>query len=116
MTRFTNATRDSFGQFSTWLPKALFEHAEAGHALISVYANDPDQLKDEPPELVSAVQQAVSKSVRPFRELLSRNQTNWTVVAAAGARLAARGFPELPEAEAVPQLWEAISRMIRLDQ
>jgi len=116
MTRFKQAPRDSFGEFSAWLPNALFQHAEAGQALISVYANDPDQLKDEPAELVSAVQQAVSKSVRPFRELLSRNQTNWTVVAAAGAGWAARVFPDLPEAERVPKLWDAICKMVRLDQ
>jgi len=116
MARFRHAPRDSFGEFSTWLPKALFEHAEAGHAILSVYANDPDQLKDEAPELVSAVQQAVSKSVRPFRELISRNQTNWTVVAAAGAGWAARVFPNLPASEQAPRLWEAIGRLCRLDR
>src|SRR5436190_9249038 len=63
MARFKHAPRNSFGEFSAWLPKALFEHAEAGNAIIMIYANDPDQLKDEPPELVSAVQQAVSKNV-----------------------------------------------------
>ncbi len=116
MARFRHAPRDSFGEFSSWLPKALQETAEAGHALISVYANDPDQLKDEPPELVSAVQQAVSKGVRSFRELISRNQTNWTVVAAAGAGWAARVFPDLPAAERTEKLWEAIARLVRLDR
>src|SRR3954451_11769396 len=52
MTRFKEAPRDSFGEFSTWLPTALFEHAQAGQAIVSVYANDPDQLKDQAPELV----------------------------------------------------------------
>ena len=116
MARFTHAPRDSFGEFSSWLPKALFEHAEAGHALLSVYANDPDQLKDEPPELVSQVQQAASKHVRPFRELISRNQTNWCVVAAAGEGWAARVFPDLALEERVPRLWEAIARLVRLDR
>jgi len=116
MARFHHAPRDSFGEFSSWLPRALVEHAEAGHAIVSVYANDPDQLKDEPPELVSAVQQAVSKAVRPFRELISRNQTNWTVVAAAGGGWAARVFPGLPPAEQVARLWDAIARLCRLDQ
>src|SRR5438105_5147727 len=116
LVRFEHAPRDSFGEFSAWLPKALFEHAEAGQAIVSVYANDPDQLKDEPPELVSAVQQAVSKNVRPFRELISRNQTNWTVVAAAGAGWAARVFPQLPAAEQAPRLWDAIGKLIRLDR
>jgi aminopeptidase len=116
MARFRHAARDSFDEFSAWLPRALVEHAEAGHAIASVYANDPDQLKDEPPELVSTVQQAVSKAVRPFRELISRNQTNWTVVAAAGAGWAARVFPESAPAEQVSQLWEAIARLCRLDR
>src|SRR3954471_8125037 len=42
LARFGNAPRDTFGQFSSWLPKALAEHAEAGHAVLSIYANDPD--------------------------------------------------------------------------
>jgi aminopeptidase len=116
MARFRYAPRDSFDGFSAWLPRALVEHAEAGHAIASIYANDPDQLKDEPPDLVSAVQQAVSKAVRPFRELISRNQTNWTVVAAAGAGWAARVFPGRPPAEQVAGLWEAIARLCRLDR
>ena len=84
--------------------------------MLSVYANDPDQLKDQPTELVGAVQQAVSRSVRPFRELISRNQTNWTVVAAAGAGWAARVFPHLPREQQVPRLWEAIGALCRLDR
>jgi aminopeptidase len=116
MVRFQCAPRDSFGEFSAWLPRALFEHAEAGHAVLSVYANDPDQLKDQPTELVGAVQQAVSLSVRPFRELISRNQTNWTVVAAASSGWAARVFPSLPREEQVPRLWDAIGALCRLDR
>jgi aminopeptidase len=116
LSRFREAPRDSFAEFSSWLPKALFEHAEAGHAIISVYANDPDQLKDEPPELVSAVQQSVSKHVRPFRELISRNQTNWCVVAAAGEGWASRIFPDVPRAQQVPRLWDAIAKLVRLDR
>ena len=37
--------------------------------MLSIYANDPDLLKDEPPDLVGALQQTTARSVRPFREL-----------------------------------------------
>ena len=83
--RLQRAPRDSFGEFSAWLPSALVQHVEAGHAVLSIYANDPDQLKDYPPEQVAAVQQTTARAVRPFREHISRNQTNWGVVAAAAA-------------------------------
>src|SRR5438552_9638219 len=55
--RFKSAPRESFGQFSAWLPDALVAHADAGHAVLSIYANDPDQLANEPPDLVSTLQQ-----------------------------------------------------------
>ena len=114
--RFTTAPRDSFEQFSAWLPHALVGHVEAGHAVLSVYANDPDLLKGEPVDLVGAVQQSTSRAVLPFREHISRNQTNWAVVAAAGSGWAAKVFPDLPRDQQVPRLWEAIGRLCRLDR
>ena len=73
--RFMRAPRNSFGEYSAWLPQALVQHVEGGHAVLSIYANDPDLLKNESTELVSTVQEATARDVRPFRELVSRNQT-----------------------------------------
>ena len=114
--RLQHAPRDSFDEFSAWLPRALVQHVEAGHAVLSIYANDPDQLKDYPPDSVAAVQQATARSIRPFREHISRNQTNWGVVAAAAASWAARVFPDLPPAQQMIALWGAIERLCRLDR
>jgi aminopeptidase len=113
--RFKSAPRDSFSQFSAWLPGALAAHAEAGHAVLSIYANDPDHLKNEPPELVSALQQTTARSVRPFREHISRNRTNWCVVAASAPAWAARVFPGPSPGQQVDRLWDAIARLCRLD-
>lgn len=116
LTRFRHAPRTSFGEFSAWLPDALAKHAEAGHAVLSIYANDPDLLKDEPTALVGAVQQAVGRSVRAFREYISRNRTNWSVIAAPSQAWADVVFPNLPVNERVPKLWEEIARLVRLDR
>ena len=37
LARFRHAPRDSFSNFSAWLPNALAEHANAGGAVLSVY-------------------------------------------------------------------------------
>ena len=116
LTRYRHAHRDSFGEFSSWFPSALERHVEAGHAVVSLSANDPDLLKDEPPELVSAVQQASSREVRPFRELISRNHTNWAVIAGATTGWARKIFPDAPPEEATRMLWDAIWKMSRLDR
>ena len=114
--RFQHAPRESFKEFSEWLPRTLLEHVQHDHAVLSVYANDPDHLKDQNPELITEVQQATSRAVRQFREQISRNQINWTVVAAAGARWAAKVFPDAPDGRQIDLLWDAIGRMCRLDQ
>ncbi|HEX7792907.1 MAG TPA: aminopeptidase [Vicinamibacterales bacterium] len=114
--RYRYAPRDSFDEFSAWLPDALLRHAEAGHAVLSIYANDPDAFQNEPPELVGAVQQVVSRSVRSFRDCISRNQTNWAVIAAASPGWAQRVFPDAPVGQQMDLLWDAIRRLCRLDQ
>jgi aminopeptidase len=114
--RFAHAPRDSFDEFSEWLPRALAEHVQAGHAVLSIYANDPDQLKDEPPDLVATVQETTARNVRPFREHISRNHTNWAVVAAPAAAWAARVFPEVERSQQTSLLWDAIGYLCRLDR
>ena len=114
--RFQHARPETLGAFSTWLPAALAEHARGGHAVVSVYANDPDLLERQPTDCVGALQQAVSRSMTAFREMISRNQTNWAVVAASGAAWAAKVFPEANQAEQVDRLWDAIARLCRLDR
>ena len=116
LARYRHAPRDSFGEFSRWLPDVLLKHAEAGDALLSIYANDPDFFQSEPPELVGSVQQTVSRSIRPFRELISRNQTNWAVVAAPSPGWAQRVFPNAAADQQVSLLWNAICRLCRLDR
>jgi aminopeptidase len=113
--RFAHAPRDSFGNFSSWLPTALSEHVAAGHAVLSITANDPDLLQGQPADLVSALLQITAREVRPFREQLSRNDTNWAIVAAASAAWAEKIFPGVATNEAMSRLWDAIGRMCRLD-
>jgi aminopeptidase len=116
LTRFGRAPRESFTECSSWLPDVLANHVAAGHAIISVYANDPDLLKEQPADLVGALQQTVARSLQTFRRHIARNDTNWSVVAAASPRWAARVFPDLPEERRVGKLWETIARLCRLDR
>ncbi len=116
LARFKYAPRDSFEQCSAWFADALTTHVHAGHAVISVYANDPDLLKDQPPELLGAVQKSVSRAVRPFRDHVSKNGTNWSVIAAASKGWAARVFPNLPAEQQLEALWGAITTLVRLDR
>jgi aminopeptidase len=116
LARFEHAGRDTFSAFSAWLPGALAQHAQAGHAVLSVYANDPDLLEHQPPQLAGALQQASSRSVTPFRELISKNHTNWAVIAYPAKAWASKVFADAPAAERTARLGDAIARFCRLDR
>jgi aminopeptidase len=116
LARFHHARPDTLGEFSKWLPDALTTHAQNGSAVLSIYANDPDLLKNEPPDAVGALSQSTSRSVMAFREHISRNQTNWAVIAAASDAWAAKVFPDRPPDERTPILWDTIARLCRLDR
>jgi aminopeptidase len=82
---------------------------------LSIYANDPDLLKDQASDLVGAMQRTASRAMNPFREQISRNQTNWAVVAAPSASWAARVFPGLAPDSQLEKLWDTIARLCRLN-
>src|SRR6266513_1487931 len=46
LARFRLAPPDSFDETSRWLGGVLLQHVEAGDAVLSIYANDPDLLKE----------------------------------------------------------------------
>ncbi|MEQ1870073.1 MAG: aminopeptidase [Vicinamibacterales bacterium] len=116
LARFRHARADTFDRCSEWLPDALLRHVEAGHAVLSIYANDPDLLKAEDAALVGSVQQVVGRAVRAFRDQVSKNATNWAVIAAPSEAWAEVVFKHLPRAQQMPRLWEAISTLVRLDR
>lgn len=114
--RLRHAPAESFGECSRWFPRALVEHVEGGGAVLSVSANDPDLVRGLPAERISTLQQATARAVRPFRDLIARNEVNWTVVAAASSGWAAKVFPHEAPEEAMRQLWASIASFCRLDQ
>ncbi len=116
VSRFQSSRRESLTAVSRWLPTALVEHVHGGGALLSIYANDPDLLAAQPVELVGGLQQAVSHAFVPFRQLISRNDTNWAVIAAAGEAWAGKVYPDAPPAERSARLWQTIERFCRLDR
>lgn len=115
LARFSHALRDSFGETSRWLGPALLDHVRAGDAVASIYANDPDLLAGRDPDLITAVQLATARACRPFRDLIGRNASNWTIVAAASAPWARKVFPGAAPDVALARLWDAIAAACRLD-
>ncbi|EUJ29152.1 aminopeptidase [Listeria floridensis FSL S10-1187] len=91
------------------------ELAKEGACFISIVSEDPDLLKGVDGEKISAGQKAMGAALVEFREIMMANIVSWTVVAAASSGWAQKVFPDLPEAEQVPKLWETIFETTRIN-
>jgi aminopeptidase len=114
--RFRYGPDASFDAAPSWLYEGIAQAYRTGAARLAIVGNDPSLLSKEDPEKVSRVNRATSKAYRPALELIARHEINWTIVACATPAWAAAVFPDLPPAEALARLWDAIFAASRADQ
>jgi aminopeptidase len=114
--RLQNAPADSFDEYPTWHVYGIMDFIKKGDALLSIYANDPDVYNNMDSERVGAMQKAHLHNYQDISLNVSRNAINWCVVGASAPAWAKKIFPDLPEAEAVDKLWQAIFETTRASQ
>lgn len=114
--RLQHAPADSFNEYSQWQVNAILDIFEKGDALLSISANNPDNVFGLDPERIGAMQKIHLEHYGPISSLVSRNAVNWCVVAAAAPAWAKKIFPDLAEAEAMDKLWTAIFETTRATQ
>ncbi len=111
--RLQNAPADSFDEYPTWTTSAIMDFIKKGDALLSIYANNPDVYSGLDPERVGAMQRSHLNNYQDINLQVTRNAINWCVVASAAPAWARKIFPDLPEAEAMEKLWQAIFETTR---
>ncbi len=116
LTRFKYAPRDSFEEFPTWQAEALLNIAEHGDAVLSIFATNPDLLRDQDPDLVALAQRVGQTHLMPFRRKAMSDALNWSIISLPISSWAAKVFPDSPPEEQISQLWEVIFEICRIDQ
>lgn len=114
--RLKYAAKDSLEEFPAWRTKAIAEYVTAGHALMTVYADDPDRYDGLDANDVLTLQRTMEKNLLPATQELMLNTFNWCLIALPVAGWANKLFPKDDAEVAVDKLWEVIFRLCRLDQ
>ena len=105
---FEYATKDTFSKMPKWSFNAVMEHVENKDAILNITSEDPDLLKGQDPELLSAYNLEVGKNKAPYIEEASKSSFTFSTIAAPVAGWAARVFPDLPSEQQEMALWDAI--------
>jgi len=88
---------------------------ERGDALLRIAGGDPDLMAPAEPARVARMTKAASVAHQPVSELVQRSFMPWSIIAFATPAWARKAFPDLPEAESVARLWDAIFAATRAD-
>ncbi len=116
LARFQYAPRDSFEEYPVYKAEAITDYARSGDAILNIFAEDPDLLKDQDPELIKIAQLTGLKYSKPYLEVITQNGTNWCIASVPIPSWATRVFPDLEPGQAVDKLWETIFEVCRLKQ
>lgn len=115
LSRYQNAPDAAFDFTAQWLADGIANAFRSNAARLGIAGANPALLKDQDPGKISRANIAASKASKPAMELVTRHAINWSIVAGATPAWAKLVFPNLPEEEAVPALWEAIFKASRID-
>ena len=116
LARFQYAPRDSFEEFASWISDGYYQHIKDGHALLSIYAEDPDLLKEQDQKLIGIAMKTRMQKTSQFSSLLSKNAVNWNVISYPIPGWARKVFPRLSDELAVEKLWDTIFDICRIKQ
>ena len=114
LSRYQHAPDAAFDTTPKWLADGIAEAYRSGAARLGITGANPALLKDQDPGKISRANIAASKASKPAMELVTRHAINWSILAGATPAWAKLVFPDMPENEAVPALWEAIFKASRI--
>lgn len=113
---FENTTIDEIEQFPKWTVAQREEVIERGGALLWIDAEDPDLMAGIATDKLAAHQKASGNALVNYRKAVMNDDIAWSIIAVPSAKWAAKVFPDLPEAEQVDALWEAIFKTVRIGE
>lgn len=114
--KFQYAPDEVLENVPEWRVKMYESFAKDGAALLSISATNPDLLKDVDPAKVAKANKASAEALADFRKYTMNDEIPWSVISIPTAEWAKKIFPDKSEEEAIKSLWDAILKIVRVDQ
>lgn len=85
-------------------------------ASVSISARDPELLSGVDPSKIASLTKTTSRTLKDVSAAMMSNAVQWCVVSIPTKGWARKVFPDLPEEEAVENLWDSIFSIVRADK
>ncbi|MEG2246213.1 MAG: aminopeptidase [Romboutsia sp.] len=115
LTRYLNAPEESFNEFPKWTANQYVDIAKEGGAFLTVYAQNPDLLKNVDPQKVANFQKASAIALKEWRSYTLSDKCKWSIVSVPTESWAKKVFPNIDSKDAIKKLWDAIFKCSRVD-
>lgn len=114
--KYKNAPEDVLKSVPEWRVKLHDWIAEDGGAVLSIRGTNPDLLGEVDPARVAMASKAAGEALKNFRKYTMNDKITWSIIAIPTGDWAEKIFPGQPREEAVSNLWDAIFKIVRVDQ
>ncbi|WP_068673921.1 aminopeptidase [Oceanobacillus sp. Castelsardo] len=114
--KYENAPDEVIGSFPEWRVMLHDMYAEDGAAVLSIRSTDPDLLQNIDPKRVAMANKAAGEAMKNFRKYTMNDKIPWSIISIPSGDWAQKIFPEQTKEEAIESLWDAILKIVRVDQ
>ncbi|ULH14957.1 aminopeptidase [Deinococcus sp. KNUC1210] len=99
-----------------WVIAEAAHQMDEGYAFLSIAGSDPDLLAGIDQGKIARRSKTMAIRSKPLAERQMAFEINWTVGAMPIPSWATKVFPDVPQEQAIAQLWDAIFAVSRADQ
>lgn len=114
--KYENAPDEVIENFPDWKVEFHESFAEDGGAVLNIRSTNPDLLKDIDPMRIAKANKAAAKAMVNFRKYTMNDRIAWSIISIPTGDWSQKIFPDKSREEAVESLWEAIVKIVRVDQ
>src|SRR5690625_1887035 len=91
-------------------------YAEDVAAVLSIRSTNPDLLKDIDPSRIAKANKAGAEAMKNFRKYTMNDKITWSIISIPTGDWAQKIFPDKSKEDAIESLWDAIVKIVRVDQ
>lgn len=113
--KYLQADDSVFDRVPLWRRHFFNDYALEGAAYLAISASDPESLKGVDADRLVRAQRASGKALTEFNRLQMSSGFPWCIASIPVPAWAKKVFPDLPEAEAIERLWQAIFAAVRIN-